>query len=217
MVYQEFKNQVQDRPLINSRDILWQNEEKQATLNQLNRWQKRKLLVPLKRGVYLLNPTDRKIQPSHEFLANQLYGPSYVSLEYALNYYDLIPEAVYTMTSVTTKKTARFQNGEGLFIYRHIRPQAFRGFRAVKDMAGLNFFIAEPEKAIVDFLYLNLEKFAPHDKEIFDLSYRFQNLEELSEKRMLELAKLFSVSKLVRITHLFCEFKKESEKLYKTL
>ena len=210
MTYQEFKNQVQNWPTINSRDILWEEEGKQAALNQLNRWQRRKLIIPLKRGVYVLNSTDRKVQPSREFLANQLYSPSYVSLEYALSYYGFIPEAVFSMTSVTTKKTARFQNTLGTFTYQHIKPQAFRGFRMVKDAARLNFFMAEPEKAIVDFLYLNLERFTANDKDIFEESYRLQGLDELDEKKMLELAGLFGSSKLTRVTKLLCEFKKES-------
>ena len=208
MDYTQFKNKFQRFPLIFSRDVIPQGEQQQAILNQLDRWQKRKLVVKLKRGMYLLNKNDRKVDPSRTFFANQLYGPSYVSLEYALGFYGLIPERVYDMTSVTTRKTMRLKNDEGVFVYQHIKPQAFRGFKMMVDESGLSFFIAEPEKAVVDFLYLNLHKFKAGDQNIFDASYRFQNIEGLNAERMMGLAKFFSVKKLLDITRLFCQFRK---------
>lgn len=210
MNYQEFRNLMQDFPLINSQDVLWGKEGKQAIRNQLNRWKERKLVVQLKRGLYLLNKNDRKIHPSRQFLANQLYGPSYVSMEYALSFYDLIPERVYDVTSVTTRKTMRFKNHEGTFIYQHIKPQAFKGFKMFTDDSGLSFFMAEPEKAVVDFLYMNLHKFKTMDKEVFNSSYRFQNVEGLKVKRLMELAAFFPLRKLSRVVQLFSEFRKEN-------
>lgn len=61
---------------------------------QLSNWEKKGLIIRLKRGLYVLNENDRKIEPSRIFLANSLYSPSYVSTAYALGYYDLIPEKV---------------------------------------------------------------------------------------------------------------------------
>lgn len=67
-----------------------------------------------------------------------------------MNFYGLIPEGVADMTAVTTRKTMRFENTLGRFIYQHIKPAAFRGFRTMGS--GPNaFFMAEPEKAVVDF------------------------------------------------------------------
>lgn len=211
MNYQEFRAQVQDFPIINSKDVLWKETGRQAVLNQFNRWQKRGLIFQLKRGMYLLNKNDRKILPSRLFLAHQLYGPSYVSLEYALGFYDLIPERVYDVTCVTTRKTMRFKNSEGVFTYQHIKPQAFRGFQMLKDESGLPFFMAEPEKAVVDFLYMNLHKFKKMDTDIFSLSYRFQNVAGLKQKRLMELAQLFSSQKLLLIVRLFNKFRKGDE------
>ena len=91
-------------------------------------------------------------------------------MEYALNFYGLIPEKVADLTSVTTKKTTRFSAQEGTFIYQHIKPGAFRGFKTFKDEANLTFFMALPEKAVVDFIYLNLEKFKVADSKIFERS-----------------------------------------------
>jgi predicted transcriptional regulator of viral defense system len=181
----------------------------QTLRNQLNRWQQKGLIIKLKRGVYLLNENDRKINPSLYVIANQLYGPSYISLEYALNFYGLIPERVIDVTSVTTKKTMLIKNSLGNCIYQHIKPESFRGFNTKKDNAGFTFFIAEPEKAVVDWLYLNLKKITEGAKDIFGESFRFQNVEDLKKHRITELAKLFNNPKLMRVANNFCDFIKK--------
>ena len=214
MNYTQFKHKYQHLPIIWSKDIIdllpakqnVKSPDRQIILNQLYRWQEQGLIVKLKRGIYLLNENDRKIQPSRSFIANQLYMPSYVSLEYALNFYGLIPEKVADVTSVTTKKTTRFSAQKGTFIYQHVKPGAFRGFKTFKDEAGLTFFMALPEKAIVDFIYLNLEKFKAADPEIFEQSYRFQNLEDLDKKLIMEFTALYDSPKLIRVLQSFCAF-----------
>ena len=209
MNYAEFKSQLQTMPLLVSQDLLSMAKDKQVLRNQLNRWHKKGLIIKLKRGVYQLNETDRKVNPSLAFIANQLYGPSYVSLEYALQVYDLIPEAVWTVTSVTTKKTMKIKNKRGSFNYRHVKPQAFRGFKSVKDSAGLTYFIAEPAKAVIDFLYLRLDEISDSDKEVFEESFRFQNLESVKAARLRKLATLFDNKKLMRVVKNFCTFLKK--------
>ena len=196
-------------PLIVSRDIQVPEKERQGLRNQLGRWEAGGLIVQLRRGVYLLNEEDRKINPSRPFIANQLYGPSYVSLEFALNYYDLIPEKAVTVTSVTTKKTKIFQNALGRFTYQHLKPRVFRGFRAVRDEAGFSFFMADPEKAIVDFVYLNLSRFKAGHADIFEESYRFQNLEGLRAAKLKEAASYFRSPKLAMIVEDFCGWMKK--------
>ncbi len=211
MRYIEFKNHVQGLPVIASKDIVVLKKDKQAVRNQLKRWQDKKLIIKLKRGIYILNENDRRINPNKQFIANQLYAPSYVSLEYALNFYGLIPERVFVITSVTTKKTGNFVNELGTFTYQHIKPSVFTGFKTIKDGYGLTSFIAEPEKAVVDFLYLGLHRIKAPDIGIFEASYRFQNVESLSLKRITELASLFGNAKLAQIARLFCEFIKKEK------
>lgn len=208
MQFSEFKNLFKNAPVIISKDILPDKKDKQAVLNQLGRWASKGLLVQLKKGMYLLGEGDRKIHPNRLFLANQIYGPSYVSLEYALSFYDLIPERVEAVTSVTTRKTKTFKNPLGQFTYQHLKPLAFRGFRAQKDETGLSFFIADPEKAVVDFVYLNLHLFSPGDQDIFEQSYRFQNLDILKPKKMKEMTQLFDNKKLIKVIGTFCDFAK---------
>ena len=212
MNYNHFKNKMQKLPVIFSRDAAGLEKDSQAMRNQLSRWRQRGLLIKLKRSLYLLNASDRKINPSKQFIANQLYSPSYVSLEYALNFYGLIPERVYDITSITTKKTTRFRNELGFFTYQHIKTEAFRGFIVAKDESNLPFFIAEPEKAVVDFLYLNLHKSNLVDKDIFEISYRFQNVEGLKPERISQLAILFHNAKLTKLSRIFCDFTKRKKR-----
>ena len=86
--------------------------------------------------------------------ANRIYQPSYISLETALSYYGLIPEAVYTTTSVSTLKTISFDTHLGAFAYRHVKPAFFFGYRII-EWQGFPIKMAEPEKVILDYLYLN--------------------------------------------------------------
>ncbi len=206
MRYSDFKHHYQHLPAILSKDIQEIRENRQIMRNQLSRWQAQGLIVKLKRGMYLLNKDDRRVEPGRPFIANQLHAPSYVSLEYALNFYGLIPERVADVTSITTKKTMRFSTPEGTFIYQHIKPAAFRGFKTFKDGAGLTCFMALPEKAVVDFIYLNLEKFKTGDRMIFEQSYRFQNLEDLDKKLVMELTALYGSPKLIRVLESLCSF-----------
>jgi len=206
MNFARFKDRFGDLPYIPGRFAVASAENRQVMRNQLTRWQKKGLLIQLKRGIYVLNKNDRKVNPSRFFFANQLLWPSYVSLESALGHYGLIPEAVVDVTSVTSKKTSRFKNPLGEFIFQRIKPAAFRGFRSYKDEAGLDVFIAEPEKAVVDFLYLNLRKFKTGARSVFEESYRFQNTELLNPRKVLLWARLFENRRLVTVAGDFCDF-----------
>lgn len=88
------------------------------------------------------------------WIANRIYQPSYISLESALAYYHLIPEAVYTTTSVTSNKTASFEPFSQVFSYRHIRPTLFFGYGVI-EWQGFPIKMAQVEKVLLDYLYLN--------------------------------------------------------------
>lgn len=191
MTYSEFRNTFGALPVISSSHIFTVTQKPQDLLRQMNRWQKKGLLIKLRRGLYVLNENDRKIHPSRIFLANAVYFPSYVSTEYALGYYGLIPERTEDITSVTTKKTAQFKNPFGTFVFQHVKSGLFFGSTRVKDENGLPVLIAQPEKALLDFIYLNLSGFKGRDSDVFDLSYRFQNLDILKKRKLKGFAKKF--------------------------
>lgn len=207
MHFNEFRNKYSRMPVIKAQAILASaGKSVQPMRNQITRWKNKGLLTQLKKGIYLLNENDRRVSPSRFFFAGQILWPSYISLESALGHYGLIPEAVKDVTSVTPKKTAIFTNATGKFVYQHIKPEAFRGYISLKDEAGLNVFIAEPEKALVDFLYLNLDKFKLFDPGIFSESYRFQNTEILSRRKIMFFARLFKNRRLKVLAGEFCKF-----------
>lgn len=106
------------------------------------------LFLRLKKGLYALN-TDL---PSEEEIANALYKPSYISFEYALAHWNILPEMTYTITSATTKPTRKFTNNIVAFSYYSIKYEAFTGYELVKE-DNKSFLIADKEKALVDYLY----------------------------------------------------------------
>ncbi len=111
---------------------------------------KQGLLIPLKRGLYIYRSPYVETYVSKEIIANNLLGPSYISFEYALSYYGLIPERVEEVTSATTKRAKSFSTPYGVFSYRHIDPALFAlGVRIESSRRG-NFMIATKEKALCD-------------------------------------------------------------------
>lgn len=119
--------------------------------NLLN-WQKKGILVRFRNGWYGLSGKVRS-EAELYFVANKIYRPSYISLESAMAYYGWIPEAVFTVTSITTRKTNAFDTPVGMLRYRNLKPSLFFGYK-VESMNGLRIKIAEPEKTLLDFLYL---------------------------------------------------------------
>ena len=112
---------------------------------------KRKEIIRVKKGIYVFGDKYAKRPFSKEVLANMIYGPSYISLDYALHYYGLIPERVEAVTSVTIKRSRRFLTPVGLFIYRGIPMKAYQtGIDQVSLDDGRSFLIAVPEKALCD-------------------------------------------------------------------
>lgn len=115
----------------------------------LHRYKKRGFILQLKRGFYVFPDA----LPPDVYVANKLYSPSYISLEFALSYYGVIPETVYEITSVTMKATRRFETLGKIFSYRKIKKTAYTGYSAERQ-GGVSFYIADAEKAFVDANYL---------------------------------------------------------------
>ena len=134
-------------------------------------WQDKGYIHKVRNSWYCF--ADRLLQEDDLCLvANKIYAPSYVSLESAFSFYHFIPEGVFRTTSVGTLKTASFDTPIGYFHYRNIKPFLFFGYRLERQAKGEmpgSYKIASPEKALIDFLYLN-----PQYKDEVDLdSLRF--------------------------------------------
>jgi len=115
---------------------------------------KKGLIIRVKKGLYVFGPEWARQPYSNEVLANLIYGPSYISLEYALYYYDLIPERVETVTSITNKRKKFFNTPVGAFSYRYINSSIYPYGITVHDIDKYHsILIATREKALSDMLY----------------------------------------------------------------
>jgi predicted transcriptional regulator of viral defense system len=129
-------------------------ENREHLLIQLHRWCAAGKLVRLRRGMYAFGEEYRKKPVNPARLANHLTAPSYLSLQWALSYHGLIPEAVFELTSVTTRQTKRFENPFGRFSYRSLKTDRFWGYGPVEFANGAAQ-LASPEKALIDYWYLD--------------------------------------------------------------
>lgn len=129
--------------------------------NSLTRWTQNGLLVRLRQGWYAFPEMLQRTDFSR-YIACRIYRPSYISLHTALSIYGMIPEAVTSITSITTLKTANFENAFGQYTYQNIKPDLFFGYKPVTLPANKAIFnppspawmLALPEKALLDLLYL---------------------------------------------------------------
>lgn len=121
----------------------------------LTHWQAKGYIIKLRNGWYCF-PEFLKRKYALWQTANLIYYPSYISLESALFYYELLPEAVFGATSISTNKTYKFDTPAGRFTYGHVKRNLFFGYHYhTSSDNGISTLIAEPEKALLDFFYLN--------------------------------------------------------------
>ncbi|MCC8061060.1 MAG: hypothetical protein LIO81_09555 [Clostridiales bacterium] len=151
--------------------------------SKLSRMVKNGECFPVTKGIY---ETDRNV-PAY-LLAGSIYGPSYISFEYALSFYGLIPEAVYTVTCATfeKKKKKRYETLFGTFTYRDVPSDAFPLELVLMQEGDYFYRIANPVKALCDKLYTmppvdNAAEFA--DLLFDDLRIEESALSELDEDR----------------------------------
>lgn len=122
--------------------------------HNLMNWVKKGYLVKLRKEYYAFADFI-KVPNFNEYIANKIYKPSYISLQYALSHYGMIPEAVMQVTSVSSLKTMRFKNDFGEYYYQTVKPDLMFGYAPRLMPDGRAIMFATPEKALLDFLYLN--------------------------------------------------------------
>ena len=193
MRYLELRESLKDFTVFSLNDI--RAIDNSFHRRRLNEWQEKGYIRKIIKGHYMFS--DLELNESALFeIANRIYVPSYISFEMALSYYHLIPGSVYGITSVTTRKTYRFNTEVAEFAYRTVKPALFFGFELVRYDNKV-FKIAAIEKAVLDYLYL-----MPHlrtgedfrslrlDKDMF--------FEQVSEEKMNEYLALFASKALTR-------------------
>lgn len=151
MQFIEFQNSFSVYPVFSLQDI--QKSIPNFRRIQLDRWEKKGYLHKIRQGFYSL--ADQLLNEQFLFFtSNKIYTPSYISLEKALKFYGLIPEEIFQITAISSKKTTGFETSVGNFSYRHVKPNLFWGYKLL-DFGDYKILMAEPEKAILDYLYLN--------------------------------------------------------------
>ena len=174
---------------------------------QLNLWQKKGYIIQIKRGLYLFS--EYKEQLSAFQLAQPIYSPSYISLESALSEYGLIPEFVPSTTSITTRTTRQFSNCFGAFYFRHLKQDLFWGYVSVAGQYG-NYFLAEAEKAVLDYLYLNSGAIK-NDSDLDAIRINYEEFNrQIEKKKMLKYAQAFGSKKLIRVTRRIINMAKQN-------
>lgn len=198
MNYLEFKEKMFDLGCFNTHQVYaWAPD---FDRNNFVRWTKKGLLIRLRQGFYTF--PEYKSKPDYPlFFANRMYRPSYISLHTALAFYGIIPEAVVQITSVTSLKTAYFQNPIGEYQYRSLRKELIFGYdiRAISE--GKSFLLAQPEKALLDLLYLY--PFYKTEEEMKELRLDEDFLlEELDFQRLQDYASKYKSKALQKRVHL---------------
>lgn len=159
---------------------------------KLNHLLRIKALIRVKKGLYIFGKRFARRPYSSEVLANMICGPSYVSLEWACQYYRLIPEKVTTVTSVTALRSKRFQTPLGLFTYNHVPLEIFPvGVSLIKFSEKQQALMATKEKALADLLVIRRGgcKSKKHFKETLfeDLRVEEEDIKTLDLKLLKEI------------------------------
>jgi len=171
---------------------------------KINDMIKKREIIRIKKGLYILGDAYSQGYYHKETLSNLIYGPSYISLEYALSFYGLIPESTSVVTAVTNKRNKFFETPVGGFSYRYIAPALYaEGITTIPLDSKHNILIASMEKAMADTLYFS-DTFE-NSRELQE--YLFENLRidedalfALNLKAIKKLAKLYRGNTLLLAT-----------------
>lgn len=194
MVFQQVVTQLSNLPLFESGLLYAGAHSRQQVQRQLADWARTGKIVQLRRGLYTLTKPYQKRSPHSYLIANQLVAGSYVSLHSALSYYDLIPEHVAVVTSATTGRPGKWQNPYGYFRYYHLQPALFFGFQYCQVTATQWAYLAMPEKALLDLIYLTPDA----DSAAYIQALRLQNLDQLNLVRLTAYVEQANKPKLKR-------------------
>jgi predicted transcriptional regulator of viral defense system len=211
MNFEKIVDRYSDRPFFELREVLASSDDSPKSLkNQLSDWVRNGKLTRLRRGKYLLEEPYRNQFPSVYFISNCLLRPSYVSLQTALQFHGLIPEAVAQIQAVTPKHGKKWGTDLGTFKYFSMKQDRFWGYKqyaSSSDNRTQNlFYMARPEKALLDLFYLE-EGDWPAER-IQEM--RFQKLEKIEKNKLEDFTDRFDSPKVRRASNNFQSLHLES-------
>ncbi len=157
----------------------------------ISRLVKRGELIRLKNGFFLIAEKIEESPVPYEQIANLLYGPSYISFEWALSFYNMIPEGVYVITSASATKSKIFKTPTGTFDYTYLSHHRYAiGIDQKENTAG-RFLIATPEKALADLIHVKSKDLKGNDLLADLIEARRMDedcLKNLNKKHLIEIA-----------------------------
>ncbi len=206
MRYNEFREALKLYTVFSVNDI--RKVESRFHVRRLVEWQDKGYIKKIMRGYYVF--ADLELDENVLFeIANRVYSPSYISFEMALSYYQMIPESVYGLTSATGRKTMVFNTSIGDLIYHTIRPRLLFGYKLI-DYNGRRFKVAEPEKALLDYFYINTSIRSDDDFAGMRIA-KEQYLTQVAERRFVAYLNEFRNKSLAKRVKSFMEYMKDAQ------
>jgi predicted transcriptional regulator of viral defense system len=174
--------------------LLAGNVSVNQTRLQLTRWVQAGRLLQLRRGLYALAPSWRKVEPHPFLVANKLQHGTYVSLQSALSFHDVIPEHVPVVTSVGPGRPEMLRNPLGSFQFKHMTSGMLFGYVRLEVAPRQFAFVATAEKALLDLAYLTPDADSP----AYLRELRLQNVDAMNMQNLHDLVKRSGKPKLLR-------------------
>ena len=201
MQYVQLKESLKDFTVFSLNDI--RRIDNTFHRRRLNEWQDKGYIKKVVKRYYIFSDLELNENVLFE-IANRIYSPSYISFEMGLFYYHMIPESVYGITSASSRRTYKFKTSIAEFNYKTIKPELFFGYDIIR-YDNKYFKIASPEKAILDYFYIN-----SHLKKESDFASLRINKDMFSEqigtKRLYAFLKKFGQKTLKNRINSFLEF-----------
>jgi len=194
MKFSELLSLVAEEPVFSSSLLLSGKVDARQVRLQLSRWEKSGRLVQLRRGLYALGVPFRKVEPHPFLVANRHYPGSYVSLQSALAWHGVIPEQVHMVTSVGPGRPDTTTTPLGAYKIQHIAAALCFGFTRIEVASRQSAFVAMPEKALLDLVYLTPGGDSPE----FLRELRLQNPSAFQRALLEETARRSGKPKLLR-------------------
>lgn len=168
--------------------------------NKVSRMASKGEIIPIVKGLY---ETDKTV--SGYLLAGSIYGPSYLSFEFALSQYGLIPEAVYAFTSATFEKKKKkiYETAFGTFLYRDVPSKVFPKDVRIYKENEYSFLMASEEKALCDLLYTKSP--VGNQKELISMLFEDMRIDEqefgrLDKEKLCRLSEFYHCRNLQLLT-----------------
>lgn len=212
MEFERLLETIGDEPIFETSLLLAGKINPSIVRLQLNRWTKNGRIYQLRRGLYAVAPPYQRTRPHPFAIANRLQRASYISMQSALAFYDLIPDTVNVAVSVTAGRPERLKTPLGIFEFRHIKPDLFKGYR-MTDLHGQQALVATPEKALLDLVYLQPDG----ETKEYLRELRLQNLDRLNMDEIRKQAEAVDKPKLRRAVEVISTLAEAESRDYEDL